>query len=64
MHQREVRSLDEALEVAPLVVNCTGLGSRELLGDETLFPIRGEVLRVAPSPTEPSSSTSRTRRAA
>lgn len=52
VRQREVRSLDEALEAAPVVVNCTGLGSRELLGDETLFPIRGEVLRVAPPPTE------------
>ncbi|WP_233261383.1 FAD-dependent oxidoreductase [Vitiosangium sp. GDMCC 1.1324] len=50
--QREVRSLHEAWEVAPLVVNCTGLGSRSLLGDESLFPIRGEVLRVAPLPTE------------
>jgi D-amino-acid oxidase len=49
---REVRSLDEAWAAAPLVVNCTGLGSRSLLGDETLFPIRGEVLRVAPLPVE------------
>jgi len=50
--QREVRSLDEAWAAAPLVINCTGLGSRSLLGDETLFPIRGEVLRVAPLPVE------------
>jgi D-amino-acid oxidase len=50
--RREVRSLDEAWAEAPLVVNCTGLGSRSLLGDETLFPIRGEVLRVAPLPLE------------
>lgn len=50
--QREVRSLDEAWAVAPLVINCTGLGSRELLGDTSLFPIRGEVLRVAPLPLE------------
>jgi D-amino-acid oxidase len=52
VRQREVRSLDEAWAVAPLVVNCTGLGSRSLLGDETLFPVRGEVLRVAPLPEE------------
>ncbi len=50
--RREVRSLDEALGAAPVVVNCTGLGSRELLGDDSLFPIRGEVLRVAPLPLE------------
>ncbi|HEX8819288.1 MAG TPA: FAD-dependent oxidoreductase [Archangium sp.] len=52
VHQREVRSLDEAWAVAPLVVNCTGLGSRSLLGDDTLVPVRGEVLRVAPLPVE------------
>ncbi len=52
VHQREVRSLDEAWAVAPLVINCTGLGSRGLVGDDTLFPVRGEVLRVAPLPVE------------
>lgn len=50
--QREVRAVEEAEAVAPLVVNCTGLGSRALLGDTSLFPIRGEVLRVALPPEE------------
>jgi D-amino-acid oxidase len=50
IHQREVRSLDEAWREAPVVVNCTGLGARSLVGDDSLFPIRGEVLRVAPPP--------------
>jgi D-amino-acid oxidase len=48
--QREVRSLGEAWRESPVVVNCTGLGSRSLVGDDLLFPIRGEVLRVAPPP--------------
>ncbi|HYI02926.1 FAD-dependent oxidoreductase [Hyalangium sp.] len=48
--QREVRSLDEVWREAPVVVNCTGLGARSLVGDDSLFPIRGEVLRVAPPP--------------
>jgi D-amino-acid oxidase len=52
LHQREVRSLDEAWSAAPTVVNCTGLGARSLVGDEALVPIRGEVLRVSPSPTD------------
>jgi D-amino-acid oxidase len=30
-----------------LVVNCTGLRARQLVGDETLFPIRGQVVAVA-----------------
>ncbi|NTX40432.1 FAD-binding oxidoreductase [Myxococcus sp. CA033] len=50
--QREVRSLDEAWASASLVVNCTGLGARDVVGDETLFPVRGEVLRVSPPPTD------------
>ncbi|QSQ16071.1 FAD-dependent oxidoreductase [Myxococcus landrumensis] len=49
--QREVRSLEEAWARTPVVVNCTALGAREVVGDETLFPIRGEVLRVTPPPT-------------
>jgi D-amino-acid oxidase len=31
---------------APLIVNCTGLGARDLCGDDALFPIRGQVVRV------------------
>lgn len=50
--QREVRSLDEVLADAPVVVNCTGLGARTLVGDASMFPIRGEILRVAPPPVE------------
>uniref|UniRef100_A0A8C9WDG4 D-aspartate oxidase n=1 Tax=Scleropages formosus TaxID=113540 RepID=A0A8C9WDG4_SCLFO len=29
-----------------VIVNCSGLGSRELLGDEDVHPVRGQVLRV------------------
>ncbi|MCY3002687.1 MAG: FAD-dependent oxidoreductase, partial [Planctomycetota bacterium] len=39
-------SLAPALDAAPLVVNCTALGSRELLGDRELRPIRGQLVRV------------------
>jgi D-amino-acid oxidase len=43
----EVRRLDR-LEEAPggVVVNCTGLGSRDLLADADLFPVRGQVVVV------------------
>lgn len=33
---------------APVVVNCTGLGSRHLADDSTLHPGRGQVVQVAP----------------
>lgn len=47
VHQVALTSLDEALAAAPIVVNCTGLGARELIGDTELYPIRGQILRVA-----------------
>lgn len=47
--RRAIRSLDEAVDARALVVNCTGLASRELARDAGLVPIRGQVLRVAGS---------------
>tara|TARA_R110002096_G_scaffold16264_54_gene55787 strand:- start:5 stop:961 length:957 start_codon:yes stop_codon:yes gene_type:complete len=44
--RREVASLDEALDVAGIVVNCTGLAARELCGDAELQAVRGQVLRL------------------
>lgn len=41
VEQREVRSLDE---VDGTVVNATGLGAREFVGDDTLEPVRGQVV--------------------
>ncbi len=43
--RRRVKSWDE---VAPagLVINCCGLGSRELCDDESVFAIRGQLLHV------------------
>ena len=44
---REVRAIEEAFAQHDVVVNCSGLGARELVGDTTLVPIRGQVVRVA-----------------
>ena len=44
--QREVARLDDALAAYPIVVNCTGLGARELCDDSDLHPSRGQVARV------------------
>lgn len=43
IESRRVTSLAEA---DGLVVNCTGLGARELAGDASLVPVRGQVVRV------------------
>lgn len=43
---RHLKSLAETQDF-PLVVNCTGLGARELVGDDSVFPIRGQVARLS-----------------
>lgn len=44
-----VATLQEAATLAPVVVNCTGLGARALASDDTLSPVRGQHL-VATNP--------------
>jgi D-amino-acid oxidase len=51
IEQRDVVSIDEPLAESRVVVNCAGLGSYTLVGDETLFPIRGQIVLVEPLPT-------------
>ena len=46
IERRAIDSLDELAGEARAVVNCAGLGARELVGDDSLRPIRGQVLRV------------------
>jgi len=43
---RHVGSLAEVAAEAPLVVNCSGLGARELAGDGAVRPVRGQLVRV------------------
>jgi D-amino-acid oxidase len=45
LEQRDLTSLDE-LE-ADAIVNCAGLGARELANDPTVTAVRGQVVRVA-----------------
>ena len=39
--ERAVSSLDEAFAQLPVVVNCAGLGARELVGDALLYAVAG-----------------------
>jgi D-amino-acid oxidase len=43
----EVASLHDVLAAHDVVVDCTGLGARALCSDRELFPIRGQIVRVA-----------------
>jgi len=42
---RDLMSLSE-----PVIVNCTGLGSRTLFGDEELVPVKGQLTAIIPQP--------------
>lgn len=43
---RRVENLEECAAEAELIVNCTGLGARELCRDPRVFPIQGQVVRT------------------
>jgi D-amino-acid oxidase len=45
-----VSTLAELVGENRLVVNCAGLGAREVAGDETMYPIRGQIIRVKRPP--------------
>ncbi|MET8181459.1 FAD-dependent oxidoreductase [Streptomyces sp. NPDC005336] len=46
VEERAVTSLGEARRAAPLVVNCTGLGARELVPDAEVHPVQGQLVVV------------------
>ena len=43
--QCKVESLSELCSY-DIIINCTGLGARELVGDKSLFPVRGQLVAV------------------
>ncbi|MEX2556701.1 MAG: FAD-dependent oxidoreductase [Actinomycetota bacterium] len=45
--RREARSIEEAATAADVVVNCAGMGARELCDDRALVPVRGQVVVVS-----------------
>lgn len=47
LERRRVGSLADAGRGADLVVNCSGLGARTLVGDTSVIPVRGQIVRVA-----------------
>jgi len=43
---KELAGLDEATTHAEVVFHCAGLGARELAGDRSIQPVRGQLVRV------------------
>jgi D-amino-acid oxidase len=46
IEEKEVAALADVAGNGRLIINCAGLGARELVGDEALYPIRGQIVRV------------------
>jgi len=48
----EIRTFESRRELAaleePIVMNCTGLGARALVGDEELVPLKGQLTHLMP----------------
>jgi D-amino-acid oxidase len=45
----EIKKLNDFEEVAePVIFNCTGIGARELLGDNKMIPVRGHLFLLSP----------------
>jgi glycine/D-amino acid oxidase-like deaminating enzyme len=49
-----IRRFDSPRDIAalgePVIVNCTGLGSRDLFGDQDLMPLKGQLVALVPQP--------------
>jgi glycine/D-amino acid oxidase-like deaminating enzyme len=49
-----IRKFDSPRELAtlrePIVMNCTGLGARDLFGDQELVPLKGQLVVMVPQP--------------
>ncbi|XP_073339070.1 D-aspartate oxidase [Pagrus major] len=46
VEQRKINSLQELSSSYDIIVNCSGLGSRTLVHDNQVYPVRGQVLKV------------------
>lgn len=46
VERRALTGFGEAAELGPVVVNCTGLGARELVPDAGVRPVRGQLVAV------------------
>jgi D-amino-acid oxidase len=46
VQQRTLSTVDEVAGEASVVVNCAGLGAHDLVGDASMQPIRGQIVRV------------------
>lgn len=48
--QRDLRTLEDLYDTGATIVNCTGVWARHVAGDEGVYPLRGQVVRVSRTP--------------
>jgi D-amino-acid oxidase len=46
IRQIRVNDLSEVLEQADVIANCSGLGSRHLVNDHSIYPVRGQLVHI------------------
>ncbi|XP_077395829.1 D-aspartate oxidase isoform X2 [Festucalex cinctus] len=46
VEQKKLSSLEELSPYYDIIVNCSGLGSKELAGDDGVYPVRGQIVKV------------------
>ncbi|CAF3895781.1 unnamed protein product [Adineta steineri] len=44
--KKKIHSLNELKNTADVIINCSGIASKYLVGDETVRPARGQIIRV------------------
>ncbi len=48
LQTRTIASLEDVSPEYDVIVNCTGLGAFTLVGDHSMYPIRGQIVKVEP----------------
>ncbi|XP_036370766.1 D-aspartate oxidase [Octopus sinensis] len=46
MHHHRLKSLEELVGVYDVVVNCSGLGAKDLVPDPLVYPVKGQLIQV------------------
>ena len=44
---KHIKSIENLAKENNIIINCTGLGSRELMNDQSMYPIQGQIVRTS-----------------
>ncbi|GMT16783.1 hypothetical protein PFISCL1PPCAC_8080, partial [Pristionchus fissidentatus] len=46
IRQKKIKNLNELTDEFDVIINCSGIGAKELMGDAEMKPIRGQIIRA------------------